>query len=85
MPSAVAPFDRAIALACTVQTLRGRSLYVRCRCLTSTVWPVRLLLKRDSSVQTRTLADMIVFLRCSTCGGAVADVVEMVGGVVSGS
>lgn len=68
MPFPTTPFDRIIALACTVRILRGRFLYVRCACLASTIWPVRLLLERHSAVSGRTLADMIVVLRCARCG-----------------
>lgn len=65
--SSAAPFDRAVALACTMHTMRARFIYVRCGCLASTLWPVRLMLERNGSVRTRTLADVLVLLRCTIC------------------
>ncbi len=67
MPSATPPFDRAIALACTMHTLRGRWLYVRCACLASSSRPVRLILRDDPAAGRRTLADVVVRLRCDAC------------------
>ena len=69
MPSAVPPSDRAIALACTMRTLRGRWLHVRCRCKHSVPHPVRLLLRENPGCATQTLADELVHLRCIRCGG----------------
>ena len=67
MPSPTPPFDRAIALACTMQTLRGRWLYVRCGCLASSCRPVRLILRDDPAAARSSLADVLVRLRCDTC------------------
>jgi hypothetical protein len=43
------PFDRSIALACTMRTLRGRWLHVQCRCGQSSPNPVRLMLREEPS------------------------------------
>ena len=67
MPSPTPPFDRAVALACTLQTLRGRWLYMRCACLASSSHPVRLMLQKEPAAARRTLADVVVHLRCNTC------------------
>ncbi len=69
MPSATPPFDRVIALACTMRTLRGRWLHVRCRCGRSTPHPVRLMLREDPACAAQTLADVLVALRCGGCQG----------------
>jgi hypothetical protein len=74
MPSATPPFDRAIALACTMRTLRGRRLYVRCACLASNSRPVRLILRNDPAASRRTLADVVVHLRCHACDARQASV-----------
>ena len=74
MPSPTPPFDRAIALACTLQTLRGRWLYVRCACLASGSRPVRLMLQNNPHAGRRTLADVLVRLRCDTCSARPASV-----------
>ncbi len=69
MPFAVPPYDRTIALACTMHTLRGRWLHVRCRCGHSTPHPVRLMLIEQPNWAGRTLADVLVNLRCRGCRG----------------
>ena len=74
MPSPTLPFDRAIALTCTLQTLRGRWLYVRCACQASCCHPVRLMLRKDPSAAGQTLADVLVRLRCNTCNAPPASV-----------
>ena len=92
MPSATPPFDRAIALACTMGTLRGRWLYVRCTCLASSCRPVRLILRDDPVAARSTLADVLVRLRCDTCRARPASVhltetplpPDVVGNVVPG-
>jgi hypothetical protein len=61
------PFDRAIALACTMATLRARWLYVECRCGAIQGRSVRLMLQADSSAAGRTLADVVVHIRCYVC------------------
>lgn len=66
MPSATPPFDRAIALACTMATLRGRWLHVRCGCQHLSSHPVRLLLERPA-MRAQSLADVVVRLRCDAC------------------
>ncbi len=74
MPSAIPPFDRAIALACTMATLRGRWLHVRCACLASSSRPVRLILRDDPAAGRCTLADALVRLRCDACKARPASV-----------
>ena len=69
MSSAVPPLDRAIALACTLRTLRGRWLYVRCRCGRSCPHPVRLTLLERPERAGQTVADVLVGLRCTGCQG----------------
>ena len=66
MPDAP-PFDRAIALACSMLTLRARWLYVRCACGTSDARPIRLMLADGSLPGDSTLADVVVHLRCHSC------------------
>ena len=74
MPSAAPPFDRAIALACTMATLRGRWLHVRCGCLHLSSLPVRLLLAQGRAAAGQPLADLLVHLRCDACGARPASV-----------
>lgn len=69
MPSAVPPFDRAIALACTMRTLRGRWLHVRCSCGQSNPNPVRLMLLENPASAGQSVADVLVALRCGRCQG----------------
>ena len=69
MPSVVPPYDRPIALACTMHTLRGRWLNVRCGCGHTTPHPVRLMLVEQPGSAGRTLADVLVNLRCQGCQG----------------
>ena len=66
MLSPAPPFDRAIALACTLRTLRGRWFYVRCACRTSSWHPVRLMLQDDPATACSIFADVLVRLRCGT-------------------
>ena len=68
MPSATPPFDRAIALACTMATLRGRWLHVQCGCAYLSSFPVRLLLANGQAAAGQPLADLLVRLRCDACG-----------------
>ena len=72
--SPTSPFDRAIALVCTLQTLRGRWLYVSCACLASSCRPVRLLLRDDPAAGRNTLANVLVRLRCDACKARPASV-----------
>lgn len=69
MPYAIPPFDRVVALACTMRTLRGRWLNVRCRCGHTTPNPVRLMLQEQPECGGQTLADVLVRLRCRGCQG----------------
>ncbi len=69
MPSAKPPFDRSVALACTMRTLRGRWLHVRCRCGQSSPNPVRLMLREQPECAGQTVADVLVSLRCRSCHG----------------
>ena len=69
MPIATPPFDRAIALACTMATLRGRHLHVQCSCGASHGMPVRLMLQEQPATATQTLADVVVRVRCHACSG----------------
>ncbi len=57
-----------------MQTLRGRWLYVRCACLASSCRPVRMILRDDPAAGRRTLADVLVRLRCDTCKSRPASV-----------
>ena len=92
MPSAAPPFDRAVALACTSQTLRGRWLYVRCARLASSCRPVRLILRSDPGAARSTLADVPVRLRPDACKARPASIhltetaspPDVVGAVVPG-
>ena len=69
MPTPDPPFDRAVALACTMATLRGRHLHVRCGCGASQGIPVRFMLQEQPSASTQTLADVVVRVRCKACRG----------------
>ena len=69
MPQASPPYDRAIALACTMHTLRGRWIYVTCRCGARQSRPVRMMLTEQPTTAARTLADVVVHLRCHSCSG----------------
>jgi hypothetical protein len=61
------PFDRTIALACTMATLRARWLFVACGCGTVQALPVRQMIQEDASAGGRTLADVVVHVRCHAC------------------
>jgi hypothetical protein len=61
------PFDRAIALACTMTTLRARYLSVRCGCGAIETRPVRQMLQVDPGAARRSLADVVVHIRCHAC------------------
>ncbi len=52
-----------------MQTLRGRWIDVRCRCGHCTPQPVRLMVREDPACVDRTLADVVVSLRCNGCRG----------------
>ena len=66
---ALPPFDLAVALACTMRTLRSRWIDVRCRCGHCTPPPVRLMLRENLACADRTLADVLVSLRYNGCRG----------------
>ncbi len=74
MPPAAPPFDRTIALACTLQTVRGRWLHLRCGCGTAEAQPVRLMIQNRPEAAAGTLADAVVRLRCGACGARPATV-----------
>ncbi len=74
MPSSLPPFDRAVALACTMQTLRGRWLTVRCGCGASSTPPIKLMLADRPELARATLADVLVSLRCHKCRARPASV-----------
>ncbi len=69
MSTAAPPFDRAVALACTMRTLRGRWLHIRCHCGQTVPNPVRLMLREKPECAGQTAADVLVSLRCSRCLG----------------
>ena len=81
MQAPAPPFDRGIALACTLDTLRGRWLYVACACRASSCRPIRLLLAEDTSAWRRSLADTVVLLRCNQCRGRPCTVFLMENGL----
>ena len=58
------PFDRTIALACSMRTLRGRWLHVRCACGWSSPKPIRAMLIAGDVRPDQTLADAVVMTRC---------------------
>ena len=68
MPTVTSPFNRTIALACTMATLRGRWLHARCRCEHLSSLPIRLLLASGYAAAGQPLADLLVRLRCDGCG-----------------
>ncbi len=63
------PFDRSLALACHVRTFSTRWLELRC-CDGVTLLPLRQL----GTDERRTLADVVLRLRCRACGGGPASV-----------
>ncbi len=64
-----APYDRTIALACTLPALRTRWLYVRCQCGASHQHPINLTLLEKPAAARWTLADLVVRIRCLHCRG----------------
>jgi hypothetical protein len=65
MPGAP-PFDRTIALACAIGTLRARYLHIRCRCGWTTPTPIKLMLTEGRAHPDQTVADVLVRLRCDS-------------------
>ena len=63
------PFDRAIALACTLPALRARWVHLRCGCGASHGLPIRLVLAENRAAARWTLADLVVRVRCKQCRG----------------
>ena len=61
------PFDRTVALACTLGTLRIRWLHVRCACCHATPRPIHLMLTENPALARQTLADTLVRLKCHGC------------------
>jgi hypothetical protein len=74
MPPPAPPFDRAIALASTLHTLRARWLHTRCGCGAVEAHPVRLAVRERPEAAGSTLADAVVRLRCRACGSRPATV-----------
>ena len=62
------PSDRAIALPCRMSIFRDRWLCTQCRCGHVANNPVRLMMREDSGVGARTLAETVVRTRCAGCG-----------------
>jgi hypothetical protein len=58
------PGDRAVLLACSVRTLRG--FWIEATCCRTTFLPLRLMVS-DRRLADRTLADVLVLLRCQKC------------------
>ncbi len=58
------PFDRTIALACSMHTLRHRVLNLRCKCGWSSPQPIQALLRDGQAHPGQTLADALVLARC---------------------
>ena len=58
------PGDRAILLACSVRTLRG--FWIEARCCRTVFLPLRLM-AGNRGLADRTLADVLVLLRCQHC------------------
>ena len=65
------PFDRSLALACHVRTLRDHWLKLRCCGGGTTLLPLGLVDAADN----RTLADVVMRLRCRHCGARPATIV----------
>ena len=63
------PYDRTVALACSLATFEGRWISARCRCQMHTLHPVRLMLREQPAAAGRSLADAAIRLRCTGCGG----------------
>jgi hypothetical protein len=62
--SAQPPGDRAVLLACSVRTLRG--FWIEATCCRTTFLPLRLMVS-NRGLADRTLADVLVLLRCQKC------------------
>jgi hypothetical protein len=58
------PYDRTIALACSMRTLRHRVLNLRCKCGWSSPQPIQVLLRDGQVHPDQTLADALVMARC---------------------
>ncbi|MGI4939906.1 MAG: hypothetical protein ACRYHQ_04970, partial [Janthinobacterium lividum] len=65
----VLPYDRTIALACTLPALRARWLYVRCTCGASHGLPISLAMQENPAAARWTLADLVVRVWCKECRG----------------
>ena len=63
------PYDRPIALACSLATFEGRWISARCCCQMHTTNPVRLMLREQPALAGCSLADAAIRLRCTGCGG----------------
>ena len=60
--------DRALVLAAGVGALRRHWLETRCGCGASTQIPLRMLAEQGQGA--RTIADVLIRLRCKSCGRA---------------
>ena len=61
------PYDRTIALACTMGTLHHRYLTTACRCGNTTPHPIKLMISEREVRPEQTLADAVVLVRCTIC------------------
>lgn len=66
MPRPPPPLDRAVALACSAATFRDRWIAVTC-CEGRCQIPMKMLGAEDARSR-RTLADVVIRLRCTRCG-----------------
>jgi hypothetical protein len=83
----LSPLDRALALAASVKALSRLRCWLeaRCGCGSCTLIPLRLLAEQGQAA--RTIADVLLRLRCRGCGQtpATVDLIECAGeqGVVA--
>ena len=61
------PGDRAAILACSVRSLRQYWLDARCGCHRETLIPL-LMVAANRGLADRSLADVLIQLRCRQCG-----------------
>ena len=63
------PFDRSVALACTLRTFRSRWLFVQCahRQCGNVLIPIKAMLAERPERVGETLADAVVRIRCGSC------------------
>jgi hypothetical protein len=65
-PESPAPLDRSMALAASVRTLSDWWLETRCGCQACSMIPLRMMVA--SGFGARSLADVLLKLRCRSCG-----------------